>query len=59
MLSRRSITLQVQPSLDHDVYGLKGCLQGFNWLFATRYMVKAVGFFYFFCLCLNRTSCRN
>ncbi|KAJ6915387.1 hypothetical protein NC651_017401 [Populus alba x Populus x berolinensis] len=60
-LRRSTVLLNFSPTkLDHDVYGLKGCLQGFNWPFATRYMVKAVGNYYFsFCLCLNRTSCRN
>ncbi|KAJ6925017.1 hypothetical protein NC652_018080 [Populus alba x Populus x berolinensis] len=61
-LRRTTVLMNFSPTkLDHDdVYGLKGRLQGFNWLFATRYMVNAVGNYYFsFCLCLNRTSCRN
>ncbi|KAI9393707.1 hypothetical protein POPTR_006G273732v4 [Populus trichocarpa] len=39
--------------LDHDVYSLKGGLQGFNWLFATRYMVKAIGNYYFLFVCVS------
>ncbi|KAG6770875.1 hypothetical protein POTOM_026574 [Populus tomentosa] len=39
-LRRSTVLMNFSPTkLDHDVYGLKGCLQGFNWLFATRYMI--------------------
>ncbi|KAJ6925083.1 hypothetical protein NC652_018124 [Populus alba x Populus x berolinensis] len=42
-LRRSTVLMNFSPTkLDHDVYGLKGCLQGFNWPFATRYMVNAV-----------------
>nr|XP_034899582.1 uncharacterized protein LOC118037643 [Populus alba] len=60
-LRRSTVLMNFSPTkLDHDIYGLKGCLQGFNWPFATRYMVNAVRNYKFsFCLCLNRTSCRN
>ncbi|KAL3587193.1 hypothetical protein D5086_014060 [Populus alba] len=45
-LRRSTVLMNFSPTkLDHDVYGLKGCLQGFNWLFATRYMVKAIAYF--------------
>ncbi|KAL3587199.1 hypothetical protein D5086_014066 [Populus alba] len=41
-----TVLMNFNPTkLDHDVYGLKGCLQGFNWPFATRYMVKAIAYF--------------
>ncbi|KAJ6925041.1 hypothetical protein NC652_018095 [Populus alba x Populus x berolinensis] len=40
-LRRSTVLMNFSPTkLDHDVYGLKGCLQGFNWLFATRYMLS-------------------
>ncbi|KAJ6915402.1 hypothetical protein NC651_017413 [Populus alba x Populus x berolinensis] len=63
-LRRSTVLMNFSPTkLDHDVYGLKGCLQGFNWPFATRYMVKPVRnyyyYYYYYFLCLNRTSCRN
>ncbi|KAJ6995320.1 hypothetical protein NC653_017946 [Populus alba x Populus x berolinensis] len=36
-----TVLMNFNPTkLDHDVYGLKGCLQGFNWPFATRYMLS-------------------
>ena len=46
-----TVLMNFSPTkLDHDVSGLKGRLQGFNWPFATCYMVKAVGNYYFsFC----------
>ncbi|KAG6772956.1 hypothetical protein POTOM_024386 [Populus tomentosa] len=36
-----TVLMNFSPTkLDHDVYSLKGGLQGFNWLFAARYMLS-------------------